>query len=121
MTIQVDIADEQSHRPIDKRLAQRLTEAIRTISRDFGFERGEVSLAILDDAEIRRLNRTFLDHDWAHRRDHVSLRVLGRDFGRGDPRESRERPIGLPGIFPGRRRRTIALCHSRRVASRRNG
>ncbi|MDZ4851889.1 MAG: rRNA maturation RNase YbeY [Pirellulaceae bacterium] len=65
MTIQVDIADEQELRPIDDALAARLAEAVRTVAADYGFRKGEISLAILDDAAIRVVNRDFLKHDWA--------------------------------------------------------
>ena len=63
--IQVDIADEQRLRTIDDALADRLIEAVRIVAGDYGFQKGEVSIAILDDAAIRVVNRDYLRHDWA--------------------------------------------------------
>jgi probable rRNA maturation factor len=65
MPIQVDIADEQSLRPIDDMLATRLIEAVRVVAADYGFQKGEISIAVLDDAAIRVVNRDYLEHDWA--------------------------------------------------------
>ncbi len=65
MPIQVDIADEQTIRPVDAKLAARLVAAVRTIAGEYGFRSGEISLAILDDEAIRVVNRDFLQHDWA--------------------------------------------------------
>ena len=65
MPIQVDVADEQTIRPVTETLVDRLVEAVRTIAGDYGYRKGEVSLAILDDQAIRVVNRDFLQHDWA--------------------------------------------------------
>ena len=65
MPIQVDVADEQTIRPVEDKVAERLVEAVRTIARDYGYRKGEISLAILDDRAIRVVNRDFLQHDWA--------------------------------------------------------
>ncbi len=65
MPIQVDIADEQTFRPIDDGLVTRLIEAVTVIAADYGFRKGEISIAVLDDAAIRRVNREYLQHDWA--------------------------------------------------------
>ncbi len=65
MPIQVDIADEQSFRPIDEVLASRLIDAVRVIAEEYSFHTGEISIAILDDAAIRVINRDYLQHDWA--------------------------------------------------------
>jgi probable rRNA maturation factor len=65
MPIQVDIADEQSLRPIDDALMNRLIEAVRVVAADFGFRKGEISIAVLDDTAIRVVNRDYLNHDWA--------------------------------------------------------
>lgn len=65
MPIQVDIADEQTIRPVHDRLAERLIEAVQLIAGDYGFRKGEISLAILDDNAIQAINREYLQHDWA--------------------------------------------------------
>lgn len=38
---------------------------LNELFRDEGIERGEISIAIVDDAEIHALNRQYLDHDYA--------------------------------------------------------
>lgn len=64
-TIAVGIADEQDLHPIEQPIADRIMDAVRVIAEDFGYEQGEISIAVLDDAAIRELNREYLDHDWA--------------------------------------------------------
>lgn len=44
--------------------ADRLEQAVHRIAIDHGFEAGDVSLAIVSDAEIQELNRAHLQHDW---------------------------------------------------------
>jgi probable rRNA maturation factor len=63
--IRIDIADEQENHPVDDVLCERLTKAAIKIANDYGFEFGEISIAILDDAAIRKINAEFLQHDWA--------------------------------------------------------
>ena len=63
--IAVGIADEQELRPIDQAIADRMMDAVRVIAADFGYEEGEISVAVMDDAAIRQLNQEYLDHDWA--------------------------------------------------------
>jgi probable rRNA maturation factor len=63
--MRVDIADEQEANPIDEALRERLTKACRRIASDFGFDQGEISIAILNDEAIRKINAEFLRHDWA--------------------------------------------------------
>jgi probable rRNA maturation factor len=63
--IAVGIADEQDLRPIDQAIADRLMDAVRVVAEDFGYEEGEISIAVMDDAAIRQLNHEYLDHDWA--------------------------------------------------------
>jgi probable rRNA maturation factor len=41
----------------------RLEEAVRRTLRDEGVERAELSVSFLDDADIRKLNREYLDRD----------------------------------------------------------
>jgi probable rRNA maturation factor len=65
MKMRIDIADEQEANPVDKSLCERLTDASRKIASDFGFDQGEISIAILNDAAIRKINAEFLQHDWA--------------------------------------------------------
>lgn len=46
---------------ISEQTAQRI---VHTILQDHGIERGEVSLAIIDDPTMHRLNREHLQHDY---------------------------------------------------------
>lgn len=57
---QIEIADQQTM-PID---SPRCIEAARLIMEDYGITRSEISLAFVDDAAIRELNRQYLNHDW---------------------------------------------------------
>jgi probable rRNA maturation factor len=43
--------------------ADRLGEAVRAVLREAGFSSGVVSVAVVDDREIHRLNRAHLGHD----------------------------------------------------------
>ena len=65
MTLRVLIADEQTARPLEDDLAARLQLAVQRITKDHGYGRGEISIAVVDDATIRELNRHYLQHDWA--------------------------------------------------------
>ena len=58
--LRIDISNEHSF-PLDE---ARLKKAIRMVLKDTGFEEGEVSIAIVDDAEMHILNRKYLDHDY---------------------------------------------------------
>jgi probable rRNA maturation factor len=60
VSIRVDIANEHSF-PLDEK---RLKKAVRAVIADAGIEHGEISLAIVDDAEMHALNRKYLDHDY---------------------------------------------------------
>ncbi len=42
-----------------------IKQVVRKIARDYGWQKGEVSIAIVDDAAIRLLNRRHLQHDYA--------------------------------------------------------
>jgi probable rRNA maturation factor len=59
--IEIEIANEQSLLEVDER---RLCQAARQVLEAHGFQQGEVSLAIVDDAAIHRLNREYLAHDY---------------------------------------------------------
>lgn len=44
--------------------AKRLRRAVKAILTDAGISKGEVSIAIVDDAKMHELNRRYLDHDY---------------------------------------------------------
>jgi probable rRNA maturation factor len=60
--IAIDLANEQSALPVD---ARRLRRAVRLVLKEAGVSRARVSLAVIGDRAIRRLNRRYLGHDYA--------------------------------------------------------
>ena len=52
-----------------------VTEMIFT---DFGYEQSELSIALVDDVEIRKLNKQYLNHDYAT--DVISFAIDVSDF-----------------------------------------
>ncbi|MGE3818478.1 MAG: rRNA maturation RNase YbeY [Isosphaeraceae bacterium] len=57
----VEVSDTQSHLKTDR---HALDQLVRFVLRAEGVERAAISLAIVDDATIRTLNRRHLEHDW---------------------------------------------------------
>jgi probable rRNA maturation factor len=43
---------------------RRLADAVRGTLRYRGIDRAEIEVAVVDDRQIREVNRTHLDHDW---------------------------------------------------------
>ncbi len=60
-THQIEVSDNQT-RPIDP---VPLIAAAESIFVDFGYDKSELSIALVDDEEIRRLNNQYLGHDYA--------------------------------------------------------
>jgi probable rRNA maturation factor len=60
--IVVDIVDLYEVAWVDKSLLKR---AVRIVLSDAGVAKATISIAIVDDAHITRLNRQFLQHDYA--------------------------------------------------------
>ena len=60
--IEIDVTDQQSELRIDARLLER---AVRTILQEESIAEARVSVAVVDDATIRRLNRQYLNRDCA--------------------------------------------------------
>ena len=56
----IEISDDQKL-PVDQ---APLIAAATAIFTDFGFKQSELSIALVDDAEIRRLNNQYLQHDY---------------------------------------------------------
>ncbi len=75
--LRIDISNEHDF-PLDE---ARLKKAVRAVLKDAGFEDGEISIAVVDDAEMHVLNRKYLDHDYPT--DVLSF-VLEEDDGRLD-------------------------------------
>ena len=59
--IVVEVADRQATVQVDSSL---LAEAVRSVIDDAGKTSAEVSVAVVDDATIQRINRDFLSHDY---------------------------------------------------------
>lgn len=59
--IDVEINNRSSDAGVETR---RLQEAVRRVLSAEGISRANISVAILDDAEMRQLNRQWLGHDW---------------------------------------------------------
>jgi probable rRNA maturation factor len=59
--IQVSVANQQTRYAVDE---AQLVEAARAVLRQSRFLSAEISLAVVDDPTIHKLNRRYLDHDW---------------------------------------------------------
>src|SRR5205085_4358696 len=77
MSLRIEISNEHAF-PLNE---ARLKKGVRTVLKDAGIEDGEISIAIVDDAEIHALNRKYLDHDYPT--DVLSF-VLEEEDGRLD-------------------------------------
>jgi probable rRNA maturation factor len=60
MTIRIEIANEHAF-PLDE---ARLKKAVRAVLTDADIKDGDISIAVVDDAEMHALNRKYLDHDY---------------------------------------------------------
>jgi probable rRNA maturation factor len=72
--ISVDVASIQGHLAAEK---APLAGLVERVLRHEGVGRAAISLAIVDDAAIRRINRTHLGHDWPT--DVISFVLSGED------------------------------------------
>ena len=61
MPLTIEIADEQTAHAFDK---ARLTKAVRCVLQGAGIRSAEISIAIVDDAQMHSLNRQYLGHDY---------------------------------------------------------
>ena len=59
MEITIEIANQQSHLPLDRRLVRR---AVQSVLRDAGVQKARISVAVVDDETIARLNWQYLRH-----------------------------------------------------------
>jgi probable rRNA maturation factor len=60
VTLELTITDSQEVLAFD---VGRFAADVRALAEGAGFS-GDLSLAVVDDVEIHRINREFLDHDW---------------------------------------------------------
>lgn len=58
--LRIDVALEHEPFSVD---CERLREAVRLVLVDHGVTKGNISLAVVDDATIHDVNRRFLNHD----------------------------------------------------------
>ncbi|MEM8944967.1 MAG: rRNA maturation RNase YbeY [Planctomycetota bacterium] len=59
--LRVPIANEQASLPIDE---SRLEAAVRAVFEPSGYDSGSVSIAVVDDPTIHKINRQYLQHDY---------------------------------------------------------
>ncbi len=59
--IEVEISDTQVHLRVDH---ASLSDLVRRVLHLEGRSRASISVAVVDDAAIRQLNKTYLGHDW---------------------------------------------------------
>lgn len=64
MPVKIQFVDQQVFRPVTQDELDRIETALVQIASDHGFDDGEVSVAILDDATIQAYNRKYLQHDY---------------------------------------------------------
>jgi probable rRNA maturation factor len=60
--LDIQLSNEQTQHAVDE---ERLIAGVRTVLEGEGIRAATVSVAIVDDATIHRLNREFLHHDYA--------------------------------------------------------
>ncbi len=56
----IEVIDHAS----DNSLESRISAAVQSVLQGFAVPRAEISVALVDDPTIHRLNRDFLQHDW---------------------------------------------------------
>jgi len=61
MSIETEIQFACKLVKLSKKMIQ---EVVARIAADYGWEEGEISIAVVDDAEIHRVNRDYLSHDY---------------------------------------------------------
>jgi probable rRNA maturation factor len=64
MPVNIVFVDEQNLRPVTEAECERIQRILGELAADHGFQHGEVSVAILDDASIQQYNKKYLQHDW---------------------------------------------------------
>jgi probable rRNA maturation factor len=72
--IEIEINDVQGHLPVDR---AALCKLARTVLAREERHRANVSIVLVDDATSRRINRTYLGHDWPT--DVISFPLSGPD------------------------------------------
>ncbi len=116
----LDITDQQSLLAVDH---DRLRAAIARVLAAERIASAEISLALVDDAEIRRVNREFLGHDYATdvisfrlNDEAVEIRVAG--VGASPPPDAKAfSDAGAPHLAGGRDARTPATHFERSTCS----
>lgn len=58
----VELINRQQRVPLDE---ESLVRAVRHVLAKEGVQSGSVSIAVVDDQEMRELNRQYLQHDWS--------------------------------------------------------
>ena len=64
MPITIAFVDQQSLRPLSQSEQATIETTLAQLLRDHEIQHAELSIAVLDDMEIREYNRKYLEHDW---------------------------------------------------------
>lgn len=88
-TYHIQITNQQSRHPVDD---QWLNQAAEETLRSEGIVRAEISIAIVDDPTIHRVNRDHLEHDYPT--DVISFLL---ESGEADPRDTSPVPESRRG------------------------
>jgi probable rRNA maturation factor len=59
--MEIEVNNQQQSLPID---APQLIAAVRGVLAEAGVVQGEISIAVVNDEAMQRLNAQYLDHDW---------------------------------------------------------
>ncbi len=59
--MEIEVNNQQQLLPID---APLMIAAVRGVLAEAGVTQGEISIAVVDDEAMQRLNAKYLDHDW---------------------------------------------------------
>lgn len=96
--IHIALTNQQKTVPIDRR---RLRRAVQWVLKDAGILEAEISLAVVDDPTIHRLNRQYLGHDYPT--DVISFvlddsdgRLVGEVIVSGDTAQATAPDYGWP-------------------------
>ena len=110
----IEINNDQASLAVDE---ERLRQAVENVLRAGGIAAAEVSLAIVDDPTIHRLNVEFLQHDYptdvlSFLLERRAIELEGEIIASADTAMRNAAAVRLVGG-----RRAVALRHSRRAAS----
>ncbi len=110
----IEINNDQALLAVDE---ERLRQAVENVLRSGGIATAEVSVAIVDDPTIHRLNVRVSPARLSDRRAQLSFGARRRSAGRRDYRQRRHGHAQRQAVRLVGRRRAVAVRHSRHAAS----